>query len=117
MTLLDLTGPGATAAICPGISVELFPGHTAQMMAVHIEPIRVAESARRQRKAPTEHNQAPRSASAPRTLGCRIAGLAAADDPRQLDHIRIRLIWCQTIGSAVPGEFSVSQGRTSAGTL
>ena len=35
MTLLDLSGPGA-AEICPGISVELFPGHTAQMMAVHI---------------------------------------------------------------------------------
>ena len=37
MTLLDLAGPGATAPICPGISVELFPGHTAQMMGVHIE--------------------------------------------------------------------------------
>ena len=37
MTLLDLEGVGATAEICPGISVELFPGHTAQMMGVHIE--------------------------------------------------------------------------------
>jgi glyoxylase-like metal-dependent hydrolase (beta-lactamase superfamily II) len=44
MTLLDAgsftaggTGAGAVAAICPGISVELFPGHTAQMMGVHIE--------------------------------------------------------------------------------
>ena len=37
MTLLELAGVGATAAICPGISVELFPGHTAQMMGVHIE--------------------------------------------------------------------------------
>jgi glyoxylase-like metal-dependent hydrolase (beta-lactamase superfamily II) len=44
MTLLDAsffaaggTGVGATAAICPGISVELFPGHTVQMMGVHIE--------------------------------------------------------------------------------
>ena len=37
MTLLELAGPGATAEICPGISVELFPGHTAQMMVVHIE--------------------------------------------------------------------------------
>jgi glyoxylase-like metal-dependent hydrolase (beta-lactamase superfamily II) len=37
MTLLDLTGLGASAAICHGISVELFPGHTAQMMGVHIE--------------------------------------------------------------------------------
>jgi glyoxylase-like metal-dependent hydrolase (beta-lactamase superfamily II) len=42
MTLLDHSsfaagGAGATAAICPGISVELFPGHTAQMMGVHIE--------------------------------------------------------------------------------
>jgi glyoxylase-like metal-dependent hydrolase (beta-lactamase superfamily II) len=32
MTLLDDGGE-----ICPGISVEVFPGHTAQMMAVHIE--------------------------------------------------------------------------------
>jgi glyoxylase-like metal-dependent hydrolase (beta-lactamase superfamily II) len=32
MTLLD--GP---AEICPGISTELFPGHTAQLQAVHIE--------------------------------------------------------------------------------
>ena len=37
MTLLDLAGVGANAEICPGISVELFPGHTAQMMGVHIE--------------------------------------------------------------------------------
>jgi glyoxylase-like metal-dependent hydrolase (beta-lactamase superfamily II) len=37
MALLELAGPGATAEICPGISVELFPGHTAQMMVVHIE--------------------------------------------------------------------------------
>ncbi|MGA1984305.1 MAG: MBL fold metallo-hydrolase [Acidobacteriaceae bacterium] len=44
MTLLDAgsfaaggAGAGARAAICPGISVELFPGHTAQMMVVHIE--------------------------------------------------------------------------------
>jgi len=33
MTLID----GATAEICPGISVEAFPGHTAQMLGVHIE--------------------------------------------------------------------------------
>ena len=38
MTLLELDRPGATAEICPGISVELFPGHTAQMMGVHIRP-------------------------------------------------------------------------------
>jgi glyoxylase-like metal-dependent hydrolase (beta-lactamase superfamily II) len=44
MTLLDLAGVGATAAICPGISVELFPGHTAQMMGVHIAPQRPVES-------------------------------------------------------------------------
>jgi len=37
MTLLDMAGMGATAEICPGISVELFPGHTAQMMGVHVE--------------------------------------------------------------------------------
>jgi glyoxylase-like metal-dependent hydrolase (beta-lactamase superfamily II) len=37
MTLLDLAA-GETAEICPGISVEVFPGHTAQMMGVHIQP-------------------------------------------------------------------------------
>jgi glyoxylase-like metal-dependent hydrolase (beta-lactamase superfamily II) len=37
MTLLDTDGIGANLEICPGISVELFPGHTAQLMAVHIE--------------------------------------------------------------------------------
>ena len=37
MTLLDTQGIRANPEICPGISVELFPGHTAQMMAVHIE--------------------------------------------------------------------------------
>jgi glyoxylase-like metal-dependent hydrolase (beta-lactamase superfamily II) len=37
MTLLDTDGIKATPEICPGISVELFPGHTAQLMAVHIE--------------------------------------------------------------------------------
>jgi len=44
MTLLQISGVGATAAICPGISVELFPGHTAQMMGVHIEAGRATES-------------------------------------------------------------------------
>ena len=37
MTLLDADGIRADPRICPGISVELFPGHTAWMMAVHIE--------------------------------------------------------------------------------
>lgn len=37
MTLLDSAGIRAHPEICPGISVELFPGHTAQLMAVHIE--------------------------------------------------------------------------------
>ena len=37
MTLLDDAAVLAGGAICPGISVELFPGHTAQMMGVHIE--------------------------------------------------------------------------------
>jgi glyoxylase-like metal-dependent hydrolase (beta-lactamase superfamily II) len=37
MTLLDDAAVLAGGAICPGISVELFPGHTAHMMAVHIE--------------------------------------------------------------------------------
>ena len=37
MTLLD-TEPGAITPIFPGVSVECFPGHTAQLLAVHIEP-------------------------------------------------------------------------------
>jgi glyoxylase-like metal-dependent hydrolase (beta-lactamase superfamily II) len=37
MTLLDSDRIKADPTICPGISVELFPGHTAQLMAVHIE--------------------------------------------------------------------------------
>lgn len=36
MTLLDLP-PGAVESIVPGISVELYPGHTAQLMAVNID--------------------------------------------------------------------------------
>jgi glyoxylase-like metal-dependent hydrolase (beta-lactamase superfamily II) len=36
MTLLEL-GAGEVQPIVPGISVELFPGHTHQMMAVHLE--------------------------------------------------------------------------------
>ncbi len=39
MTLLghpELPGPGAEHTLVPGISVELFPGHTAHMMAVHL---------------------------------------------------------------------------------
>jgi glyoxylase-like metal-dependent hydrolase (beta-lactamase superfamily II) len=37
MTLLDTEGIRTNPEICPGISVELFPGHTAQLIAVHIE--------------------------------------------------------------------------------
>jgi glyoxylase-like metal-dependent hydrolase (beta-lactamase superfamily II) len=37
MTLLDAEGIRTNPEICPGISVEVFPGHTAQLMAVHIE--------------------------------------------------------------------------------
>lgn len=37
MTLLDNEAIRRNAEIVPGISVEVFPGHTAQMMAVHIE--------------------------------------------------------------------------------
>jgi len=44
MTLLDDAAIRADGAICEGISVELFPGHTAQMMGVHIEPLRAVES-------------------------------------------------------------------------
>ncbi len=36
MTLLD-TRPGQIETIVPGISVECFPGHTAQLLAIHIE--------------------------------------------------------------------------------
>jgi glyoxylase-like metal-dependent hydrolase (beta-lactamase superfamily II) len=36
MTLLE-TKPGQTEEIVPGISVECYPGHTAQMLAVHID--------------------------------------------------------------------------------
>jgi glyoxylase-like metal-dependent hydrolase (beta-lactamase superfamily II) len=44
MTLLDDASIQANPEICPGIWVELFPGHTAQMMGVHIEPPRAVES-------------------------------------------------------------------------
>ena len=44
MTLIDDSFLASGGAICDGIRVELFPGHTAQMMAVHIEPKRAAES-------------------------------------------------------------------------
>jgi glyoxylase-like metal-dependent hydrolase (beta-lactamase superfamily II) len=37
MTLLDTSGIQENPEIAPGISLELFPGHTAQLMAVHIE--------------------------------------------------------------------------------
>lgn len=37
MTLLTTEGIRANAEIVPGISVELFPGHTAQLMGVHID--------------------------------------------------------------------------------
>jgi glyoxylase-like metal-dependent hydrolase (beta-lactamase superfamily II) len=37
MTLLTNDGIAANPEIVPGISVEVFPGHTAQMMGVHIE--------------------------------------------------------------------------------
>lgn len=37
MTLLDVTEKGGPQDIVPGISVELFPGHTAQLMGIHIE--------------------------------------------------------------------------------
>jgi glyoxylase-like metal-dependent hydrolase (beta-lactamase superfamily II) len=43
MTLLD-TKPGQIEEIIPGISVECFPGHTAQLLAIHIEPPAVDSS-------------------------------------------------------------------------
>jgi glyoxylase-like metal-dependent hydrolase (beta-lactamase superfamily II) len=36
MTLLD-TRPGEVTEIVPGISVECYPGHTAQLLAVNID--------------------------------------------------------------------------------
>lgn len=36
MTLLDV-GKGEVREIVPGVSVELFPGHTSQLMGVHVE--------------------------------------------------------------------------------
>ena len=44
MTLLDSATIRAGHEICPGISLEEFPGHTAQMMGIHIAPPRPAES-------------------------------------------------------------------------
>lgn len=44
MTLIDDAALQAGGVICPGISVELFPGHTAQMLGVHIEPLNRVES-------------------------------------------------------------------------
>ena len=38
MTLLTDAQIAANGEICPGIRVELFPGHTAHMMGVHIQP-------------------------------------------------------------------------------
>ncbi|WP_419804312.1 MBL fold metallo-hydrolase [Terriglobus sp.] len=32
-----VTGPGEREQICPGVSVECFPGHTRHMLAVHVE--------------------------------------------------------------------------------
>ncbi|MEO6911018.1 MAG: MBL fold metallo-hydrolase [Edaphobacter sp.] len=37
MALLDEERMRSNPEICPGVSVELFPGHTAQLMGVHIE--------------------------------------------------------------------------------
>lgn len=37
MALLDDEGIRSNPEICPGVSVELFPGHTAHLMGVHIE--------------------------------------------------------------------------------
>jgi glyoxylase-like metal-dependent hydrolase (beta-lactamase superfamily II) len=54
MTLLDDADLIAGGVICPGISVELFPGHTAQMMGVHIDPVRAIES-RPAGSTPTPH--------------------------------------------------------------
>jgi glyoxylase-like metal-dependent hydrolase (beta-lactamase superfamily II) len=44
MTLIDEEFLAAGGTICEGVRVEAFPGHTAQMMAVHLEPARKVES-------------------------------------------------------------------------
>jgi glyoxylase-like metal-dependent hydrolase (beta-lactamase superfamily II) len=44
MTLLDDAAIAANPEICPGISVEMFPGHTGQMLGVHITPSCPVES-------------------------------------------------------------------------
>ncbi len=44
MTLIDEGFLARGGEICEGVRVELFPGHTAQMMAVHLEPKRAVES-------------------------------------------------------------------------
>jgi len=44
MTLLDDAGIRANPELCPGIWLELFPGHTAHMIAVHLGPARAVES-------------------------------------------------------------------------
>ena len=44
MTLIDEAFLAVGGEICQGVRVELFPGHTAQMMVVHIEPPRAVES-------------------------------------------------------------------------
>jgi glyoxylase-like metal-dependent hydrolase (beta-lactamase superfamily II) len=44
MTLLDDARIRSNPELCPGITVELFPGHTAHMMAIHIQPPRPVES-------------------------------------------------------------------------
>ena len=58
MTLLDdddfFEARDSRLPICPGVSVELFPGHTAQMMGVHLEPPRPVES-RPSGSTPTPH--------------------------------------------------------------
>jgi glyoxylase-like metal-dependent hydrolase (beta-lactamase superfamily II) len=55
MTLLDEASfTDGIATICDGITVELFPGHTAQMMGVHIAPPRAIES-RPTGSSPTPH--------------------------------------------------------------
>jgi glyoxylase-like metal-dependent hydrolase (beta-lactamase superfamily II) len=54
MTLLDHETIARTrGVICPGVRVEEFPGHTAQMLAVHLEPERAVES--RPGGGPTPH--------------------------------------------------------------
>ena len=59
MTLLTDEQIAADGTICPGIRVELFPGHTAHMMVVHIQPPRGPHACFVGDLVPTAHHLDP----------------------------------------------------------